>query len=305
MYHYWAYGLIVDSEIEFPELFPLAACTVPSVKLRYGKPPPLNIHPDGLYQENIAVTPTEYFLKVTGVAQYYVSGGKDIVVDPDEAGSIDLIRLYCLSNAFAAVLYQRKTIPLHCAAVLKEDKLVMIFGESGAGKSTTLAGLMKMGLPPFSDDVCVPSKTIDGMWTFCSSYPMMKFWKSTLEIESLDLLPNRKIREDMDKYGMYFHDSFSMEYKKPEAIFILQKSLDVDQPKISRLSGIELFKELDKNAYRRQYLGASALKMEHFIFFSELANQVPTFVLARPNALNSHKTVPQIIFQELKKLQNA
>lgn len=283
----------------------MSACMVPSVRVGYGKIPSLQIHPDGYCHKNIAVTPSEFRLNITGVAQYYVSHGKNIVIDPDEAGAIDLIRLYCLSNAFAALLYQRKTIPLHCAAVLKQDKLVMIFGESGVGKSTTLAMLMKMGFPPFSDDVCVPSKTIDGEWAFYSSYPMMKFWKSTLEIESLNLLPNRKIKDDMDKYGIYFHDRFSMEYKKPEAMFILQQSSCVDRPKISRLTGIELFGELDKNAYRRKYLSASALKMEHFIFFSELANQIPTFVLTRPNSVNTHEIVPQLIFEELKKLQNA
>jgi len=304
LYHYWAYGLIVASELEFPELYPLDPDITASVTLVVGKIPLVQSHPEGIHQENIEITPFEYRLKVDGVAQYYVALGKKIIIEPEENVSNDLIRLYCLSNAFAALLHQRKIIPLHCAAVLDNDQLVMIFGDSGAGKSTTMAGLISKGFLPFSDDVCVPEKGGDNKWRFYSSYPMMKFWKSTLEMKDLKLQSDRKIRSDMDKYGIYFHDQFCLESKNPMAIFILKKTSDIEHPILSKINGIQLFQELDKNAYRGEYLRATSLKREHFIFLSQLANQVVCFILQRPEIGENHEQVIKIISEELSKLRH-
>jgi hypothetical protein len=290
--------------MEFPELYPLPPDASFSVTVKLGKVPQVKTHPEGFHHPNIEITPQEYRLNIDRIAQYYVAFGKEIIIEPADGVSPDLIRLYCLSNAFAALLYQRRLIPLHCAAALKDDQLVMIFGESGAGKSTTLAGLIKKGFIPFSDDVCVPGKSIEGEWAFCSSYPMMKFWKSTLEMESLGLQANRRIREDIEKYGVYFHDTFSCDYKKPAVVFILQKSDQVEIPTVSKINGIQLFQELDKNAYRGEYLGASLMKMEHFSFFTELANQVTCFTITRPASKQSHDEVLAIISDELSKLHH-
>lgn len=290
--------------MEFPELVPYHPDVSCSVTVKLGKVPQVKTHPEGFHYPNIEITPDQYRLTIDGVAQYYVAFGNEIIIEPVEGVSSDLIRLYCLSNAFAALLHQRRIIPLHCAAAVKDDRLVMIFGESGAGKSTTLAGLIKKGFLPFSDDVCVPGKNIDGEWTFCSSYPMMKFWKSTMEMESLELKSDRRIRADMEKYGVYFHDTFSCEFKKPGTIFFLKKSDQVEVPIISCISGIQLFQELDKNAYRGEYLGASSMKKEHFSFFTELANQVTCFTITRPASKQSHDEMLAIISDELSKLHH-
>lgn len=304
MYHYWAYGLIVASEMKFPELFPLEDEVEASVVLAFGEVPKPEIHPGGFHFENIEITPSEYRLNVEGIAHYYVANGNRITIKPFEGASEDMVRLYCLSNAFAALLHQRRTIPLHCAALLDNDRLIMIFGESGAGKSTTMAGLLQKGFSPFSDDVCVPVRAQDGEWAFFSSYPMMKFWNSTLEMSDLDLKADRRIRDDMEKYGIYFHDQFCRDPKKPMAIFILHPSDQVMEPVLNKLNGVQLFQELDKNAYRGEYLGATDLKREHFEFFSQLANQVPSYELIRPLNMNSHVGVIQLISEELSKLQN-
>jgi hypothetical protein len=293
----------VASELEFPELYPLDPNITASVTLVVGKIPLVQSHPEGIHLESIEITPFEYRLKFDGVAQYYVAHGTKIIIEPEENVSYDLIRLYCLSNAFAALLHQRRIIPLHCAAVLNNDQLVMIFGDSGAGKSTTMAGLIKKGFLPFSDDVCVPERGGDTKWRFYSSYPMMKFWKSTLEMKDLELKPNRKIRSDMDKYGIYFHDQFCLESKNPMAIFMLKKTSDIEHPILSRINGIQLFKELDKNAYRGEYLNASSLKREHFDFFSQLANQVTCFILQRPETGETHEQVTKMISEQLSKLR--
>jgi hypothetical protein len=298
LYHYWAYGLTVASELEFPELYPFPAVITPDVLLVIGKAPTVLHHPKGFHGSYVDITPGEYRLDVKDVAKYHVSKGKFIIIEPDGIASNDLIRLFCLSNAFAALLHQRKIIPMHGAALLKDDKLIMIMGDSGAGKSTTMAGLMQKGLLPFSDDVCVPVY-IDGKYRFYSSYPMMKFWKSTLDMDGLDLNADRKIRPDMDKYGLYFQDRFVVEPKEPDFIFVLSISDQITELKISQLSGIALFQELERNAYRGEYIGATDLKSEHFGFFSRLANQVLCYKIEKPDRAASLESITELIFEKI------
>ena len=293
----------MTSEIEFPELFPFVDQANTAVTLKVGKAPNVEPHPNGIHRANLDITPHEYRLSVKGVADYYVSAGAMIIIEIHENSSTDLVRLYCLSNAFAALLHQRKSIPIHGAALLVNDQLLMILGDSGVGKSTTLAGLLKRGLKPFSDDVCVPFRE-EELWKFYASYPMMKFWKSTLELKGMELNTDRRIRPDLEKYGLYFHGQFNISPKKPFVIFLLSKSDQIPRATISRISGIELFQHLEKNAYRGEYLPATDLKREHFHFFTSLANQVPCFRVDRPEQGEPHHVVSDLIYEEMSKLQH-
>ena len=304
MYHYWAYGLKIYSEIEFPEMLPISANAQSDVELKLGIVDKVGMHPKGFYSASMDITPDEYRLIIKDIVKFHVIAGKKIVMEVSEGASWDMVRLFCLSNAFAALLHQRKLIPLHAAALLKNDKLVMILGDSGVGKSTTMAGLLSYDLAPYSDDVCVPVESADGQWLFYSSYPMMKFWRSTLELEGIQIKADRQIRPDMEKFGTYFHDQFDISPKKPAAIFVLKKVLTSDSLNLSRVNGMKLFQHLESNAYRAEYINASDLKKQHFHFFTSIAQQVPCYLLERSADGIDHRLVTQMIWKELSKLQH-
>jgi hypothetical protein len=286
-YTYWAYGLKVGSQLPFPELLPVQNDDPCDLTVAFGLIPFIVKTINGFHSKTYDITPTSYRVTIKDVASYFVQEGKSIVIEADENADQESIRLFCLSNAFAAALHQRKTIPIHCSALIDKGELVLILGDSGAGKSTTMASLMQQGLKPFSDDVCVPLHDAEtGKISFYSSYPMMKFWKETLELVGLENMVDRKIRPDMEKYGIYFHDSFLTDALKPKLVMLLEKSDQVSSPTISPISGIELFTRLESNAYRGEYLGFSDLKKEHFMLFTQLANQSACYVLKRPSAGN-------------------
>jgi len=271
----------------FPELLPLQSDDAFDLTIAWGAIPDIEKTLNGFHSEFYDITSTVYRITIKGVASYFVQEGKNIVIDAEANADEDSIRLFCLSNAFAAALQQRKTIPLHCAALVDNGELVMILGDSGAGKSTTMASLMKKGLKPFSDDVCVPVLDAEnGKISFYSSYPMMKFLKETIELVGLENAMDRKVRPGVEKYGTYFHQSFLKDALKPKLILLLEKSDQVSSPTVATISGIELFTRLESNAYRGAYLGFSDLKKEHFMLFTKLANQSACFVLKRPSSGN-------------------
>ena len=299
-YTYWAYGLKVGSQLPFPELLPLQNDDPCDLTVVWGSIPVIEKTPNGFHSETYDITPTSYRITIKEVASYSVQGGKSIVIEPDDNADQDSIRLFCLSNAFAAALHQRKTIPIHCAALIDKGQLVLVLGDSGAGKSTTMASLIQQGLKPFSDDVCVPFQDPEtGKISLFSSYPMMKFWKETLDLVGLNSKVDRKIRPDMEKYGIYFHQSFLTDALAPKLIILMEKSDQVSSPVLTQISGIELFTKLESNAYRGEYLGFSDLKKEHFMFFTQLANQSACYLLERPLTGNFVDEVAQKIINLL------
>ena len=287
MYTYWAYGLKVVSQIPFPELFPIDDNGPMDLDIVLGDMPTIEKTETGYHSADYDITPDAYRINIKNVASYHVSAGKRIIISADAKADQDSIRLFCLSNAFAAVLHQRRTIPLHCSAIIDKGELVLVFGASGAGKSTTMASLLQKGYKPFSDDVCVPIvNDISNEMQFFSSYPMMKFWKETLDLPGYSLKADRKIRPDMEKYGMYYHDDFITASLKPKLIVVLEKDDKIQAPIIESLAGIKLFQLLEANAYRGEYLGFSDLKKEHFMVFTQLANQARCYTLKRPSSGN-------------------
>ena len=299
-YTYWAYGLKVGSQLPFPELLPLQNDDPCDLTVAWGSIPVIEKTPNGFHSETYDITPTRYRITIKDVASYFVQEGKSIIISADPNADQDSIRLFCLSNAFAAALHQRKTIPIHCAALIDKGQLVLVLGDSGAGKSTTMASLVQKGLKPFSDDVCVPFQDPEtGRVSLFSSYPMMKFWKETLDLVGLNSKVDRKIRPDMEKYGIYFHQSFLTEALNPKLIILLEKTDEVSTPILAPISGIELFTKLESNAYRGEYLGFSDLKKEHFMLFTQLANQSACYLLKRPLTGNFVDEVAQKIINLL------
>jgi hypothetical protein len=301
VFYYWAYGLLVESELCFPELLPVQAPEKSDVRIVFGSVPLINTKEGDFVSDRLAITPVAYRLEMEGVAVYGAFNGDTILVDPASGHESSALRLFCLSNVFAALLHQRKVIPLHCSAILYEDRLVLIFGESGAGKSTALASLIQRGFGPFSDDVCVPYIDEQGVVQCFSSYPMLKYWGSTAaQFRLNETQQGHLLRQGIDKYGYYFHDRFITRPKQPSLVFFLEKDCLVAAPTITPIKGIEHFKRLDEHAYRSAYLVYAGLRMEHFRLLTALSNQAGAWMLRRGEQANSIDLVADLIEAKIR-----
>ena len=294
MYYYWAYGLKIKSEILFPELLSLPETKEVNVELVLGKVPRHQLEDMGIINQQIFIDDKSYKLVLPGIATYWAEGGKRIVVQLQESADQSTVRLFCLSNVFASILFQRKQIPLHAAALKVDNQLVLLCGYSGAGKSTLLASLMSRGFTLFSDDVCVPvSDTSEGVFMH-SSYPMMKFWKDTYTAFSFLGVPDVQLRPGLDKAGFYFHDKFDTNTYKPNLVFFIEKSSAESEVRIREVQGAELFQKLE-------FLGSIDLRQEHFKLFADLANQVKGYLVVRPEGLHSVEEITNIVTEVLEK----
>jgi hypothetical protein len=300
MFQYLAYGLKIESLIEFPELFQIhfscEADVVVSVGSLNAIEGPLVVSADKQLNES-----SLYFkLTVNDIADYEVSAGKFIRITILKEHQMDAVRLYCLSNAFAAVLYQRGMIPLHASGVIVDGGIAMFLGSSGAGKSTLLLYLQSKGIPIFSDDVCVP--TLDNAnreVQLHASYPMIKCWLSAMELLQIGFEKKHRLQDGVDKFGVFYHKDFDSRALPPKFLFFLEKSENDDDVSMQPITGVEVFSRLVAQAYRGQHFREGVHKQILFDVFTKLSVQSTAFVIKRPAGVDSIDAVGKKVIQQI------
>ncbi len=290
MNYYFAYGLTLVTDIVFPELHIIAPTENPDIRVVIGATPSAYTDIKKESESTISFDSDNYFLNIINVGSYYVTSGKHVIIEPAANADMKEVRLFFLSNAMAAILYQRQMIPMHASAIYDNDGIVLFLGDSGAGKSTTVASLQAKGYRIFSDDVCVPVPTPDGISAY-AAYPMMKLWKDSFDLANIgDYEEELRIRPTMDKYGKLFNESFDTRPMRIKRIFVLEKE-DTGHLETRQVMGIQAFKYLQNYAYRLQYIEGMGVLKDYFQVISLLSNQIPTTVITRPNEVDTLDTI--------------
>jgi energy-coupling factor transporter ATP-binding protein EcfA2 len=285
MFNYRGFGLHIASEIPFPELYPAPFSEQPDVTICSGE---ISNIPEGYSFSTGRITyvmnDREMLFTVKDIATYYISGGNTVVISTDNAGiEKRVLRLFVLTGAIAAVLQQRRTIPMHAAAIIKNGKLIFISGHSGAGKSTTLAGLMSKKYPVFSDDVTVLAKGENTLVHGIASYPMIKLWEQSMQALDYAAFSDRTfpVMPGMEKYGVFFHEHFDTN-QYPVAKIILLKLSGNYQFTTERLTGGNAFAAVVQHIYKPSFFNTPDMRMLKFSMITLLLQHTEVYQIARP-----------------------
>ena len=139
MYYYRLYGMLLESELCFPEADELTPPVTPDATLTLGMPPEWVVTE---YRQGKFSSITEqvmWFRLYDELLVYVEQGSKAIVWKLDPALDEVRMRTYLLSGAITFLLLQRGYLLIHGSALCCKDKAYLISGPSGSGKSTTLA----------------------------------------------------------------------------------------------------------------------------------------------------------------------
>lgn len=298
MYYYTAFGFNIASEIEFPELFLSPSAAVPDVRIRIGSSP-RSIADGTTPNSDLWITPNQYLIHFKDVAWYYAENGNLIIADKESNANPKIFRLYLLCNAMAAIIHQRKLIPLHASGIISNKGVVLIAGHSGIGKSTTIKALTQRGHKIFCDDVCVLKS--DGYKILAiPSYPMMKLWENSFDLLQLGSTKEEdKLKFDINKYGVFFHDEFSSDWKPVVKVFNIEKVEDDNKVSLKKQTGLKAFEIIGANTYRNHYVEPMKLNTLHFKMVSDLVKQCEVYKITRPVNSNSILEVVEVIEKEL------
>jgi hypothetical protein len=197
-----------------------------------------------------------------------------------------------LGPVLSHVLRLRGTTVLHASAVAMGGKALVFVGHSGAGKSTTMAALVRQGCRFLSDDK-VPLHEHDG--TFATS-PGPGWAK--LEPDAADALygpahclpilcpdwpgmaPTRRLELGSDGY------EWAADLLPLHRLYLLApRSVDLDRPSILKPSGRQRLVDLTPHLTARQVRTRGDHRRD-FERLARLANSVPVRLLRRPDAID-------------------
>ena len=220
--------------------------------------------------------PGRYLTNRAGIARYFVADGRRIVVEP-QGGNDAEIGAALIGPVLAAVLQQRGIVTLHASSVATPGGAVLFLGRSGAGKSSTLAALVKSGYTMMADDVTGVAVE-DGRSLAIPGFPRMRLLGDSLA--NLGWRTSATMTSDGKR--PFIAENFHPTPLRLRACYILTLSDEVDHAAIAPLAARPGLWWLGQHTYRRGRVRALGQQASHFRAICEIAAHIPLFQMSRP-----------------------
>jgi hypothetical protein len=162
---------LIESPFTIPELSEAESSGTPDVRLVAGTVP-RQLTGVVAGESRWTASRDEYLLHADGVASFWVRNGREVVIELAPNALMMDVRAYLLAPIFSTLCLQTGRFALHASAFI---------GNSGAGKSTFAACLLRRGYKIVSDDICLIETAASGATQVVPVAPSIKLWKSTME----------------------------------------------------------------------------------------------------------------------------
>lgn len=278
-HYFYAFGLYIVSEINFPELT-VNEEKVEDVHITYGEVP-TKIE-DVIWSYSGAVlSKNEFLLHIKNVACYYVANGKNIIIQPEENADETTVKQYVLGTCLGTVMLQRGILPIHGSCVVVNEKCIIFTGCSGVGKSTLSAALRKAGYSFLSDDISVISQDYESNLWVQPGLPQQKLTPESSNAIKIDTRLLRYADIDMDKYLLPIYTGFQ---NTPARLSIICELIpeECTHVSLSPLHGIEKLNTIIRNIYRSEILGHIGMEPNFFKTCLTVAKNTRMYQLKRP-----------------------
>jgi hypothetical protein len=143
------------------------------------------------------VTGDSAVLLVPEVGRFRISGGRDILVQPDPGASARNVRCFLLGSALGrGAARSARAVPLHANAIVVDGRAIAFMGHPGAGKSTMAGWFHDRGYQ-FLPTTSASSTTGQGGELLAHpGLPRLRLWREALEAsgrtaEGYDAFPRR------------------------------------------------------------------------------------------------------------------
>ena len=101
-------------------------------------------------------------LEISGIGACLIAHGREIAYAPYPGVDPRIAEAQLWGLPLAALLHQREILHFHASSIIWEEMGILVFGQSGAGKSSLSAAFLKEGARTLSDDLS-PIDFVDKM----------------------------------------------------------------------------------------------------------------------------------------------
>lgn len=266
MFRYSAFSLVIDSELELPELPP--GTGAPDVTIRRGSVD--RVYPPATIDDEVA------FPKDIG--GFHIRGGREIVVDLLPQADSSTVQKLLAGRMMGYILRQRGYLPLHASAVRVNGRGVLFLGDSGTGKSTTAAAFHVRGHGVLADDVTAVRTTKLGLETL-SAWPGLRLLE-----ESKSVFGDGQARSVLQgrKYLFRLNNSDWQDWCPVKRIYLLEFDGAVRSSPLSKLSAVAL---LNTHSLLRDWRAGETLRQINLNRCAAVADAQVICQLFRPHSL--------------------
>jgi hypothetical protein len=232
---------------------------------------------------------SRFLLDVPGVARYLVANGRSITVDPRPGAAPAAVARMLRGTPFAVLCYQRGITVFHAAAAARNNRAVLLAGDSAAGKSVLLAGLLARGWRMLADDLAPVRLNERGQPIVLPTYAELRLWPDAVERLRSDArragaLPKPGAMDAAGAEGPWSFavgDRFLCAPQRLRAVWWLSThSRDRVQPRA--IEGAEGFEALGNLTYSSRIAGPVLDRVAHLRTAGAIAGRVPVRRVRRP-----------------------
>lgn len=281
MFRYSAFGLVIASEFDLPDLPPAAGDT--DVTFRFGSIP----------RELRLTTAGDEVQRFRNTGAFRIIEGREVVIDPLAGADPVSVRTLLLGTVMAYLMQQRGWLALHGSGVIVASEAVLFLGHSGAGKSTVAAAFHALGYDVISDDVC-PVQVMEKQCWVRGSWPRLRLAEgSRTLLEDLGLTGQPQV----DKHSYQLPSTTSNQLIQVRRIYILEPG---DQIVLTPQAPFKALCLLSENSFAvRRRMDRESLE-NHLRDCAGIAATVPVVHLVRPANLVDLKYLAESIRRDIE-----
>ncbi len=242
MFNYYAFGLIISSQIKLPGVIETIN-DESDAKIILGKVNPLNKKFLMTDLPNYMVEDNDVYLWWEDVGKVKISKGNIIIVDSEDNNN--LIISFLLGPVMSILLHQRGLLVLHGSSVNINDSAIAFLGHRGIGKSTMAINLYKKGYPIVTDDILAIDFDKEGIPSVYPGYTHIRLSEDSYKYIKNDTKILSPIRTIVGKFFCDAFNGFSPELLKLKRIYLLKEGVET---RISILNAHETLIDLIRHS---------------------------------------------------------
>lgn len=211
-----------------------------------------------------------------------------------------------LGYVLGSVIRLRGHLAFHASAIAIKNHVILLTGDSGAGKSTTAAALSQMGFPVLADDIAV-LKLAQGQYWVQPGYPRLRLWPKS--VKAFNTSPKELTKVSSLGYKRYLNlaSDSTGEWRfqnKPlplVGIYVMGKRDDqLKQSSVKSLAASEAMTKMIESIYGSYFLN-NDIRREEFQQLAQFVRKVPIRQLSRPNNLSNLDQLCNLIIKDTRR----